>query len=161
MPRCPNGTRKNTKTGKCEPKSTSSVKKTTTKGTQKNRLPKIYLSDNQIDIIMKDNEDFYLEHNTDNPPDIIRGHLKKTYYKPHFKSDSYPRGKELKLFKALIEEAMPPQFKELIKQSEDRTRLKNAYITQQLLKAQIDVLFFRYAKRKIKIEDFSSSRNKF
>lgn len=161
MTRCANGTRKNAKTGKCEPKTTSSVNKTTTKGTQKNRLPKIYLSEGDINTIMEDNEDFYLEHNTDNSPDIVRTHLRKTYYKPQFKSNGYFNGKDLKLIKKTLEDAMPPQIKEYIKQSEDRTRLKNSYINLQLLKMQIDVLFLLYAKGKIKIEDFSSSRNKF
>jgi len=52
---------------------------------QKNRLPKLYLSEDDINTIMEDNDVFYLEHNTDNSPDIVRTHLTKTYYKPQFK----------------------------------------------------------------------------
>jgi len=161
MPRCANGTRKNAKTGKCEPISTSSVKKTTTKGTQKNRLPKIYLSEGEINTIMEDNEDFYLGPNTYNSSDIVRSHLRKTYYKPQFKSNGYPSGENLKLFRKAIEESIDPQIKEFFKKTKGGTRLKNAYINLQLLKAQIDILFQLYAEGEIKIEDFSSSRNKF
>ena len=161
MPRCANGTRKNAKTGKCEPKSTSSVKKTITKGSQKNRVPKIYLSEGDINTIMEDNEDFYLHHNTDLSSDIVRTHLRKTYYKPQFKSNGYPSGEILKIVRKAIEESIPPEMKAIFKKLKDTTRLKNIYINLQLLKAQIDLLFKLYAEGEIKIEDFSSSRTKF
>ena len=157
MPRCPNGTKKNVKTGNCEPKSTVSPNKKSPTGTQKKQpAKKIYLDENIIEAIIRQH-DAAITRNKDTI-ETVRTHLQKTYYKPRFTSEYYPKGAHLKEIKQNIIKNAPQIIKDAIK---DDARYKNLYISLKLLESQVTALFIGYAVGDYKISDFSLSRSSY
>jgi len=153
MPRCPNGTRKNRKTGNCEPNSTMPAKKKSpTETRKKTTAKKITLDDHTIDFFIKENAEYIQKYN--DTEDNVRAHLKKTYYKPGFKSNYYPHGEGLKSLKKHIISTMHPGIKEVIKKE---PRFKTIYVNIELLKFQIEALFRSYSMGDYNASDFSSS----
>jgi hypothetical protein len=93
MPRCPNGTRKNKKTGKCVPNKSGSSpasKKTASPATKKNKKvvkPKVYLDESKIDEIIADYT-ITISHKNVSKAEVKKV-FSKVYYKPRFKSVFY------------------------------------------------------------------------
>ena len=148
--RCKNGTRKNAKTNKCEPKTKNTKDKGTQKRTTKVRpLEKLTLLESDVNELVH----IYKSYLKGDTIADFSGHLQKTYYKPRFSSQYYPKGEDLKELKQQIRENTPTTI--------TNTAEKQLYLYRKLLERQIMSLMIAYSVGQYKLKDFSSSRVKY
>ena len=137
MPRCPNGSRKNKKTGNCVSKKASSSPRSATKKVKRVAKAKIYLDEEAINNIIDQNEDT-IKHKGVSLTEM-KEVLKKVYYKPKFESEFY-FGRSMK--------------KELKKKKYPTAEIERALLAQQMYS-----LIREWGKSYIDLEDFTSKQS--
>lgn len=130
MVRCPNGTRKNKKTGECEP--VLSNKPAVSRKVRPTKKELVHLDESDIDFFLEENADDFKRKNID--PEIGRAALRKVYYKPRFESEFYyPKAEKASLRRRKIPKEEYPKY---------------------LLHHQVDALFAEWRKSYISLDDF-------
>jgi hypothetical protein len=164
MPRCPNGSRKNKKTGKCvsnkSGRSPASKKasrspasrkasrspasrkasrspRSATKKVKRVAKAKIYLGEEAINNIIDQNEETIKYKKVSIPE--MKEVLRKVYYKPRFESEYY--------------------FGRLAKKQLKKNKYPTGAIERALLAQQMYALIREWGKSYISLEDFTSKRS--
>ena len=146
MPRCPNGSRKNKKTGNCvsnksdrspASRKASSSPRSATKKVKRVAKAKIYLDEEAINNIIYQNEETIKYKGVSIPE--MKEVLKKVYYKPRFESEFY-FGRSMK--------------KELKKRKYPTAEIERALLAQQMY-----ALIREWGKSYIDLEDFTSKQS--
>ena len=155
MPRCPNGSRKNKKTGNCvskkasrspaskkasrspASKKASRSPRSATKKVKRVAKAKIYLDEEAINNVIYQNEETIKYKGVSIPE--MKEVLKKVYYKPRFESEFY-FGRSMK--------------KELKKKKYPTAEIERALLAQQMY-----ALIREWGKSYIDLEDFTSKQS--
>jgi len=152
MPRCPNGSRKNKKTGNCVSKKASrspaskkasrspasrkasSSPRSATKKVKRVAKAKIYLDEEAINHIIDQNEETIKYKGVSIPK--MKEVLRKVYYKPKFESEFY--------------------FGRSMKKQLKKKKYPTAEIERALLAQQMYALIREWGKSYISLEDFTT-----
>ena len=146
MPRCPNGSRKNKKTGNCvskkasrspASKKASRSPRSATKKVKRIAKAKIYLDEEAINNVIYQNEETIKYKGVSIPK--MKEVLGKVYYKPKFESEFY-FGRSMK--------------KELKKRKYPTGAIERALLAQQMYS-----LIREWGKSYISLEDFTSKQS--
>ena len=146
MPRCPNGSRKNKKTGNCVSKKASrspasrkasSSPRSATKKVKRVAKAKIYLDEEAINNVIYQNEETIKYKGVSIPE--MKEVLKKVYYKPRFESEFY--------------------FGRSMKKKLKKKKYPTAEIERALLAQQMYALIREWGKSYIDLEDFTSKQS--
>ena len=146
MPRCPNGSRKNKKTGNCvsnksdrspASRKASSSPRSSTKKVKRVAKAKIYLGEEAINNVIHQNEETIKYKRVSIPE--MKEVLRKVYYKPKFESEFY--------------------FGRSMKKQLKKKKYPTAEIERALLAQQMYALIREWGKSYIDLEDFTSKQS--
>jgi hypothetical protein len=155
MPRCPNGSRKNKKTGKCvsnksgrspasrkasrspASRKASSSPRSATKKVKRVAKAKVYLGEEAINQIIAQNMETIKHRGVSIPK--MKQVLGKVYYKPRFESEYY--------------------FGRLAKKQLKKNKYPTGAIERALLAQQMYALIREWGKSYIDLEDFTSKQS--
>jgi len=146
MPRCPNGSRKNKKTGACvsnkasrspASKKASRSPRSATKKVKRVAKAKVYLGEGAISNIINENMET-IKHRGVSIPEMKQV-LSKVYYKPRFQSEFY--------------------FGRSTRNQLKKAKYPTDAIEKMLLAEQIYALIREWGKSYISLEDFTAKRS--